>query len=296
LSVYTRLEVDLFSSNGKVGTKTVDTGKTVSKMTSSQMGTSVSQMSSTKMGTSVSVGESTIGSYGSGNVSVSNGDWSGNGMGSVCGNGNRSDMVGHGGLVDGLVSGVDVRSLNDLLDGVDLVGLGHRDGTWHGDLVGGGHVLVDDDLTWGGDWHVDGHVNVVLDHVELGNDLGDLGSDPGVGSHRGEDLLCDDGVSWGGALVGGRWGDGQERRGGGGDGGRCDGDGVDGVLGNASDVGVCGLGDALHPGHAVLVTSLNLLNTDLSHLVADHAVLNMVLDHGGPGSVAVVSLADSHGG
>jgi len=42
LCVYTQLEVDLFSSNGKVGTKTVDTGKTVSQMASSQMGTSVS--------------------------------------------------------------------------------------------------------------------------------------------------------------------------------------------------------------------------------------------------------------
>merc|ERR550539_1706123 len=235
------------------------------------MSTSVSQMASSQMGSSVSVGKSTIGSYGSGNVSVGNGDWSGNGVGSVCGNGNGSDMVGDGGLVDGLVSGVDVRSLNDLLDGVDLVGLGHRDGTWHGNLVGGGHVLVDDDLTRGGDWHVDGHVNVVLDHVELGNDLGDLGSDPGVGSHWGEDLLCDDGVSGGGALVGGWWGDGQEWCGGSRDGGRCDGDSVDGGLGNASNIGMGGLGDALHSGDAVLVTGLNLLHTDLSHLVADHA-------------------------
>ena len=42
---------------------------------------------------------------------------------------------------------MDVRGFHDLLDGVDLVRGGDRDGARDRHLVGGSHVLVDDNLT-----------------------------------------------------------------------------------------------------------------------------------------------------
>ena len=108
-----------------------------------------------------------------------------------------SGVSGHDGLCGvGLDSGVvDVRGLDDLLDGVDLVGSWDMDSPGHGDLVGLGHVSVGDDLTGDSSGHSDGNINVVLVDLDLGHDVGDLGGDPDVAPDGGLDLGLDDGVS-----------------------------------------------------------------------------------------------------
>merc|ERR1719430_1542487 len=113
--------------------------------------------------------------------------------GSDVSNGGAVDNVGllsvHGnvdGLVDGgrvggddglLVVGgvggvVHMGGLNDLLDGVDLVRGRHGNGTGNGDLVWRRDMLVHNNGTLNRDWHVDGHVNVVVLDLNLGDDVG----------------------------------------------------------------------------------------------------------------------------
>jgi len=134
---------------------------------------------------------------------VANGD-SGSGVGDGDGRGGLGDGdwgsgsgvadVGNG-LVDGVAGLLNDGGLNNLVDGVDLVGLG--DGNWVGDLNGvglGNMGLVDDlALNWDGvgDWDIDGN----LVDLELGLDAGDLRSDLGVSANWGEDLLLGDGIS-----------------------------------------------------------------------------------------------------
>ena len=205
----------------------------------------------------------------------------------------NSDGGGDGLSVVGGVGGVvDVGLLNDLLDGVDLVGGGHGHGAGHLHGVGAGHVLGHQDLALHGDGHVDGYIDVVLVDLELGHNLGLLGRDDGVGAHGGEDPLLDDGVNGSGTS-----GDGCGRDGGQGGGrdwedGRGQGAGLNKVLGRAGDVGDSGLGDDILTGLDVLVTGLDLLGTDLDGLVADHAVLDMLLDNGRAGGIGLVGLTD----
>merc|ERR1712133_208019 len=114
---------------------------------------------------------------------------SGNDVGLLSVHGNMDGLVDGGGVrgdhslgrVDIVGGVVDMGSLNNLLDGVHL--------------VGGGHMLVHDDLTLDGNGNMDGDVNVVVLYIELGDDVGLLGSDPGVSPHGGEDPLLDHGVS-----------------------------------------------------------------------------------------------------
>ena len=108
-----------------------------------------------------------------------------------------SGVRGHHGLGGvGLHGGVvDVRSLHDLLDGVDLVGSGDMDSPGDGNLVRLGDVSVGDDLTGDSSGHSNGHVNVVLVDLDLGHDVGDLGGDPHVAPDGGGDLGDGDGVS-----------------------------------------------------------------------------------------------------
>jgi len=202
------------------------------------------------------------------------------------------DLLGRVGGVGGVV---DVRGLHDLLDGVDLVGGCHRDGTGDSDLIGGSHVLVDDDLTGNRGWHVDRHVNVVLLHIDLGNDVGGLGGDPDVRPHGSEDLLLGDGVSRGRAQVPGCSGDG----GLGGDHGEGwggNGHGDSGVLGGASDIGSSGLGHVLNSGNSVLVAGHHALDSGLHHVVPNHSVLGVLLDCGGSCGIGLVALAHHGGG
>merc|ERR1719210_1354638 len=126
---------------------------------------------------------------------------SGDGSGVDSGGNSVSNVLGdnRGGRVGGVGGVVDMGLLNDLLDRVDLVGLGHMDGPGHLNVVGLGHVLGHDDLPLNGDGDMDGHVNVVLVDLELGHDLGLDRGDLGVGPDRGEDPLLGHGVGGSGS-------------------------------------------------------------------------------------------------
>merc|ERR1712126_695788 len=94
--------------------------------------------------------------------------------GLVDGGGVRGDhSLGRVDIVGGVV---DMGSLNNLLDGVNLVGGGDGDSTGNSDLVRGGHMLVHDDLTLDGNGNMDGDVNVVVLYIELRDDVGGLGN------------------------------------------------------------------------------------------------------------------------
>merc|ERR1712126_92274 len=200
---------------------------------------------------------------------------------------------GDGSVSDHGVGGVvDMGSLNNLLDGVHLVGGGDGDSTGNSDLVRGGHMLVHDDLTLDGNGNMDGDVNVVVLYIELGDDVGLLGSDPGVSPHGGEDPLLDHGVSRSGSLVGGSSRDGSKSRGGSvRDRGRGQGTGLNGVHGRSSDAGYSGLGNVFNSGNSVLVATNNRDLSSLHNLVSDNSVLNTVLNDGSSSSVGVVGLA-----
>jgi hypothetical protein len=190
-----------------------------------------------------------------------------------------TSMVGHGeGSVMGVRGGVlsDDGSLDDLLDGMDRVGLGNVDSTGYIDGVRPLHVLLDNDLPLDGDGDV--HLNVIGDtvHLELGLDDGPLGSHDGVGADGSEDPLLGDGVSRSGALVRGCGGDDEgnvasiwEDRLGNREGGL-------GSLGGLSDVGVGLLRVERRACDVELASDLDLLGSDLDGAMSDDAVLDLV--------------------
>jgi len=62
---------------------------------------------------------------------------------------------------------VDVGSLNDFLDGVNLVGSWDWDGTWDGNLIRLSDMGDLDDLTGNSTWDSDGDINVVVLDIDL---------------------------------------------------------------------------------------------------------------------------------
>merc|ERR1712038_1386968 len=160
-------------------------------------------MSSNSWGSGVSSGKSWGSSVGGsdswGSSSISN---TGNSWGSSDSNWGVRDSVDWGGMSShnslggvGLICGmVDMRGLNDLLDGVDLVGSWDRDSTGNGDLVWLGNMVDLDNLTGNGTWDSNRDINVVLLYVQLWDNVGDLRSDPGVGSDGSSDLGLNNGV------------------------------------------------------------------------------------------------------
>merc|ERR1719376_1436317 len=134
-----------------------------------------------------------------GSVGNSNGSSMGNSNGGSMGNSDRGGNMGSVGLGVGGV--VDNGLLNNLVDGVNLVGGGDRDGTGNLNSVRLGNLLGNNDLSLNGDGDLDGDINVVLVDLELGNNVGLDGGDLGVGSYGGEDSLLGDGVSGGGSEV-----------------------------------------------------------------------------------------------
>jgi hypothetical protein len=196
----------------------------------------------------------------------------------------------------GLYGGVvDVRGLHDLLDGMDLVGSGDMDGPGHRDLVGLGDVLVGDDLTRDSSGHSHGNINVVLVDLDLGHDVGHLRGDSHVAPHGGGDLGLGDGVSRSETSRDGCGGDGSVGSRGSRDGGGSDGSGLHDVLGSSGNVGGGWLGDGLLSSDHILVAGDNTGVSGLDSPGSDYSVLHSVLNHGGPGSVAVVGLPDHSG-
>lgn len=269
------------------------------------------------------VAGTSVGSMAVGSMAVSRGGNVSNGRGGHVGDGrglsvgDSADDVGllsvHGnvdGLVDGggvggddglLVVGgvggvVHMGGLDDLLDGVDLVRGSHGDGTGNRDLVRGRDVLVHNHGALNGDGHMDGDVNVVVLDLNLGDDVGLLRGDPGVGPHRGEDLLLDNGVSRGrasrdrcsgdGSHVGGSVGDDRERQ-------RA---GLGQGLGSSSDVAAGRLGNDLLASRDVGVTSDHAGVSGLHNLASDNSVLGVLLNHCGASGVGLVGLTSDDWG
>ena len=172
-----------------------------------------------------------------------------------------------------------------LLDWVDLVWGWDGDSSGDWDLVWLGDLLLDNDLTGDSSGHSDGDINVVLVDLDLGDDVGHLWGDSGVGSDWGSDLGLGHGVSWGGTEVSWCWWDGGVWCWGSGDGGWGNGSGLNEVLGSSGNIRGSGLGDGFLSGNSVLVTCDNgdLSGLDLS--VSNNTVLNTVLHNCRSGGV-----------
>ena len=253
----------------------------------------------------------------SGSSDVSNGGGGHVGDGGSLGVGNSGNDVGLLGVhrhVDGLVDGggvgghdgllvvggvggvVHVGSLNDLLDGVDLVRGSNRDGPGDRDLIGLGNVLVHNDGALNGDGDMDGHVNVVVLDLNLGDDVGLLRGDPGVGPHGSKDLLLDNGVSGGGTSGNRRGRDGSHIGSSLGDDGRRQRAGLSQGLGGSSHVAGGGLGDDLLAGWDMGVASDHAGVSGLDNLASDDSILGVLLNNGGTSSVGLVGLSGDNGG
>merc|ERR1711900_93732 len=90
---------------------------------------------------------------------------------------------------------VDMRGLNDFLDGVDLVGSWDMDGTGNRNFVWLSDMGDLDDLTGNGTWDSNGDIDVVVLDIDLWNNVGYLRGDYRVGSDGSSNLLLNNGVS-----------------------------------------------------------------------------------------------------
>merc|ERR1719206_744948 len=207
-------------------------------------------------------------------------------------------VSGHNSLAGvSLICGVvDVGSLNNLLDGVNLVGCWDMDGTWDGNLIRLGNVGDLDNLTGNGTWDSNRDINVVFLDIDLWDNVGDLRGDSGVGSHRSSDLGLDNGVSRSRASWDRCRGDGSIRCWGSRDGGRGKSNGRNEVLGFSSNIRMSRLGDGLLSSNGVSMSSNNLLDSGLDGPLSDNSVLNTVLNYWGSSSIAVVSLTNNSRG
>ncbi len=164
-------------------------------------------------------------------------------------------------MVDGVAGLLNDGGLNNLVDGVDLVGLGNS--VWLGNLnsVWLGNVGLVDNLPLDWDWVWNWDINGVTVDLEFGLNASHGGGDLGVSADGSEDLLLSNGVSGCWSKVAGCWGD---------DGGSwgwdCWGSNWNGDLaglGLSGNVGVSGLLLKGFSGDDVLVTSKNLLGSNL---------------------------------
>merc|ERR1711936_1558548 len=205
---------------------------------------------------------------------------------------------GHDGLlvVGGVGGVVHVGSLDDLLDRVDLVRGSNRDGPGDRDLIGLGNVLVYNDGALNGDGDMDGHVNVVVLDLNLGDDVGLLRGDPGVGPHGSKDLLLDNGVSGGGTSGNRRRRDGSHVGSSLGDDRRRQRAGLSQGLGGSSHVAGGRLGDDLLAGWDMGVASDHAGMSGLDNLASDDSILGVLLNNGGTSSVGLVGLSGDNGG
>jgi len=229
---------------------------------------------------------------------------SGDDVGLLSVHGNVDGLVDWGGvggddglLVVGGVGGVvHMGGLNDLLDGVHLVRGRHGHGTGNGDLVRGRNMLVHNHGALNGDGHMDGHVNVVVLDLNLGDDVGLLRGDPGVGPHGSEDLLLDNSVSRGRASRDRCRGDGSHVGGSVRDDRGSQRAGLGQGLGSSSDVAGGRLGNDLLTSRDVGVTSDHAGVSGLDNLASDNSVLGVLLNHCGASGIGLVGLTSDDWG
>merc|ERR1719219_2149944 len=131
--------------------------------------------------------------------------------------GGNSVVCDGNGLVDGDMVLVNDGGLDNLLDGVDLVGLGNSIGLGNLNGVGFGNMFLNDDFSLNGDGDSNRDLDGVFVNLELRFDSGHLGSDDRVGPDGSLDFGDGNGISGCGSLVGGWWGDGSIRGRGSGD-------------------------------------------------------------------------------
>merc|ERR1719315_886533 len=152
-------------------------------------GSSKSRSSNSSRSSSNGTNSSRCSSIGSNWGSSSNWD-----MGDSMDRGSMSSYNSLGG-VSLICCVVDVRGLNNLLDRVNLVWSGDWDSTRNGNLIRLSDVLVDNDFTGNSTWDSNRNINIVFLDIDLWDNVGNLGSDSGVGSDRGSNLGLDNGVS-----------------------------------------------------------------------------------------------------
>ena len=218
--------------------------------------------------------------------------------------GNVDGLVDWGGvrgdnwlLVVGGVGGVvHMGGLHDLLDGVHLVRGRHGNGTGHRDLVRLRDVLVNNHSALNRDGDMDGNVDIVVLDLNLGDDVGLLRGDPGVGPHGSEDLLLDNGVSRGRASRNRRRWDGSHIRGSMGDDRRRQRAGLSQGLGSSSNVAGGRLGDDLLTSRNMGVASDHAGVPGLHNLASDNSVLGVLLNHWGASGVGLVGLPGDNRG
>lgn len=193
----------------------------------------------------------------------------------MCGCGDRcgKSVVCYGnGLVNSDMVLVNDGGLNNLLDGVDLVGLGYGIGLGNLNGVGFGNMFLNNDFSLNGDGHGDGDLNGVFVNLELRYDSGHLGGDDRVGPDGGCDFGDSHGISGCGSLVGGGWGDGKIGGRGSGDDGGGEGHSALRGLGGFSNVGVSG-GLADLSVLSEVVSSLDSLGSNLDSSVSNNLVV-----------------------
>ena len=179
-----------------------------------------------------------------------------------------------------------------LLDWVDLVWGWDGDSSGDWDLVWLGDLLLDNDLTGDSSGHSDGDINVVLVDLDLGDDVGDLGGDPGVGSDWSSNPGLGHGVSWSGTSGDWSWRNGSVGSWSSGDDWGGQSSGLNKVLGSSGNIGGGWLRDVLNSSNSVLVTSNNTDLASLDSSLSNNTVDWLVLNNSGSSSVAVVSLTN----
>merc|ERR1719341_1893515 len=194
------------------------------------------------------------------------------------------NSLGGVGLVGGVVN---MGSLNDFLDGVNLIGSWDWDSTGNGDLIRLGNMGDLDDLTGNGTWDSNGDINVVFLDIDLWDNVGDLGGDSGVGSDWGGNLSLDNGVGGGRSSWNRCRGDGSIRCWGSWDGWSGKSNSLNKVLGSSGNIRSSRLGDGFLSSNGVGVSSNNLLDSSLDGPLSNNTSTNQAmgivsLGHGSP--------------
>jgi hypothetical protein len=176
-----------WGGSGSIGRSSSSVGRSSSSIGRSSgsisWGSSSIGRSSSSIGwfsSSVSWGSSSI-SWGSGSIGRSSSSSVGWGSFNNGGSGNR--------LVDSVAGLLNDRCLDNLLNRVDLVGLGYGVGLGNLDGVGPGNLLLVDDGAFDGDRVGHGDLDWDLVDVELRLDPPHLRGDDGVGTDRGDNPL-----------------------------------------------------------------------------------------------------------